>query len=122
MKGAPGYQPLLALWAELNVVIADEFSGRQCAGTAGPLGVTQRAFPALPETVKERYFRGDSACDEERLLTWLRDEKRADGPQGLIGFAVSARMSPALHEEIVATPQAQWQLYSQDSTAIKRVR
>jgi hypothetical protein len=53
------------------------------------------------------------------LLTWLRDEKRPDGPQGLIGFAVSARMNSALHAAIVATPEAQWQLYSEDSAVIK---
>jgi hypothetical protein len=118
-EGCTGYQPLLALWAEMNVIVADEFRDGNVPGLQAPLPVTQRAFQALPETVTELYFRGDSACDEDRLLTWLRDEKRPDGPQGLIGFAVSARMNSALHEAIVATPEAQWQLYSEDSAVIK---
>src|SRR5664280_2103351 len=117
--GTTGYQPLLALWAELNVVVADEFRDGNVPAQQAPLPVTQRGFQALPKTVTERYFRGDSACDEDSLLTWLRDEKRADGPPGRIGFAVSARMHPALHQEIVATAEAQWQPYSEDSAAIK---
>lgn len=118
-EGSTGYQPLLALWAELNVIVAEEFRDGNVPAQQAPLAVTQRAFQALPETVQERYFRGDSACDEDRLLTWLRDEKRADGPQGLIGFAVSARMNPALHQEVVAMPEAQWQAYREDSAVIK---
>ena len=117
--GTTGYQPLLALWAELNVVVADEFRDGNVPAQQAPLPVTQRGFQALPKTVTERYFRGDSACDEDSLLSWLRDEKRADGPPGRIGFAVSARMHPALHQEIVATAEAQWQPYSEDSAAIK---
>jgi hypothetical protein len=83
------------------------------------LPITQRAFQALPETVVERYFRGDSACHEQSLMEWLRDEQRAGGPQGRIGFAVSARMNPVLHAEMVATPEWRWQPYSEDSTVVK---
>ena len=54
----------------------------------------------------KKHFPGDSACDEESLLTWLRDEKREGGPQGSIGFAVSARMNQAMHAEVAATPTA----------------
>lgn len=118
-EGTSGYQPLLALWAELNVVVAEEFRDGNVPGLQAPLPVTQRAFQALPEGVKEFYFRGDSACDEEQLLTWLRDEKRPQGPQGRIGFAVSARMNPALREEILAIPEAQWQPYQENSLTIK---
>ena len=39
--------------------------------------------------------------------------------QGRIGFAVSARMNPALHAEIVATPESRWQPYSEDSVVVK---
>jgi len=103
-EGCTGYQPVLALWAELNVVVADEFRDGNVPAHQELLPVTQRAFQALPDTIVERYFRGDSACHEQSLLEWLRDEQRAREPQGRIGFAVSARMNPALHAEIVATP------------------
>ncbi|MHB1673438.1 MAG: hypothetical protein ACYCSP_04230 [Acidobacteriaceae bacterium] len=57
------------------------------------------------------YYRGDSASHEKELLGWLRDEKRADGPQGKIGFAISARMSEALHRAISQVHEAGWNLY-----------
>jgi hypothetical protein len=76
-----------------------------------PLPVAQAAFAALPESVKEYYFRGDSACHEAGLLNWLRNEKREGGPQGFIGFAVSARMSEALHGAILRVPEKSWEAY-----------
>jgi hypothetical protein len=117
--GVTGYQPVLALWSEMNVVLSDEFRDGNVPAAYALLSVAQRAFQALPETVTEFYFRGDSACEEDGLLTWLRDEKRQDGPQGKIGFAVSARMHAALAAEIGRVPEAGWQPYSEDSTAIK---
>ena len=118
-EGGSGYQPMVAVWAEMNVVVAEEFRDGNVPALKDPLRVAQRAFVALPATVQERYFRGDSACDEEELLSWLRDEKRAGGPQGFIGFAVSARMNPALREEIASIPEEKWQAYSEDSGAVK---
>lgn len=119
-EGGRGYQPVLALWAEMNVVVADEFRDGNVPAQHALLPITQRAFQALPETVEERYFRGDSACHEQSLIEWLRDEQqRAGGPHGRIGFAVSARMNPTLHAEIVATPEACWQPYSEDSVVVK---
>lgn len=119
-EGTSGYQPVVALWAEMNVVVADEFRDGNVPAHQQLLPITQRAFQALPETVVERYFRGDSACHEQSLIEWLRDEQRAGGPRGRIGFAVSARMNPALHAEIVATPELRWQPYSEDSMVVKQ--
>jgi Transposase DDE domain group 1 len=118
-EGVTGYQPVLALWAEMNVVLADEFRDGNVPAQQALLPVAKRAFQALPETVREFYFRGDSACEEDGLLTWLRNEQREGGPRGKIGFAVSARMCPALHADILRIPEAHWQPYSEDSTATK---
>ncbi|HEV2500697.1 MAG TPA: IS1380 family transposase [Terriglobia bacterium] len=110
-EGERGYQPMLAVWAEMNVVLADEFRDGNVPAQKSPLTVARAAFAALPSTVKTYYYRGDSACHESELLTWLRDEKREGGPQGFIGFAISARMSEALHQAIVAIPEAEWKPY-----------
>ncbi|HEV2118096.1 MAG TPA: IS1380 family transposase [Terriglobales bacterium] len=118
-EGGSGYQPVLALWAEMNAVVADEFRDGNVPAAQQLLPVAQRAFQALPETVEEFYFRGDSACDEEGLLSWLRDEKREDGPRAKIGFAVSARMHAGLQAAVRALGEARWQPYSQDARAIK---
>ena len=76
-EGGTGYQPVLALWAEMNVVVADEFRDGNVPAHQELLPITQRAFQAQPETVVDLYFRWDSACHEHSLLDWLRDEQRA---------------------------------------------
>ena len=110
-EGERGYQPMLAVWAELNVVLADEFrDGNVCAQMA-PLTVAKKAFAALPETVTTYYYRGDSACHESDLINWLRDENRAEGPRGRIGFGISARMSEPLQKAIGKVSEAAWEPY-----------
>lgn len=86
--GASGYRPVLALRAEMNVVVADEFRDGNLPAQYRRLPVTQRAFQALAETIGERYFRGDSACCEEELLTWLRNQQRDNGPYAEDGGAI----------------------------------
>jgi hypothetical protein len=118
-EGTTGYQPTLALWAEMDLILADEFRDGNVPAIREPLRCARQAFQALPSTVTEYWFRGDAACYEQELLTWLRDEKRENGPQGRIGFAVSAPMNAELRQGIGATAVDQWQLISEDATAIK---
>jgi hypothetical protein len=110
-EGPRGYQPMLAVWAETGLVLADQFRDGNVPAQMAPLEVAQRAFAALPRTVTEYYYRGDSACHESNLLNWLRDEKREGGPQGKIGFGISARMSEALHAAIEEVPEQAWAPY-----------
>lgn len=117
-QGGCGYQPMLALWAEMDLVVADQFRDGNVPALQDPLSVAQRAFQALPETVQERYFRGDAACYEERLVSWLRDEQRPGGPAGFIGFAVSVGMQPVLRQALEAVPEKAWQRYREDPTAV----
>jgi hypothetical protein len=107
------------VWAELNVVVADEFRDGNVPAHQSPLGVAQRAFAGLPQQVQEMYFRGDAACDEERLISWLRNPQREGGPQGFIGFAVSARMNEALHQAVLVKAEESWEPQSEDSRVIK---
>ena len=81
--------------------------------------VAQAAFTAAPTTVTSYYYRGDSAC-HEGLLRWLLNEKRAGGPAGFIGFAVSARMSDALHAAIREVPESGWKAYGKPGPDVDR--
>ncbi len=112
-EGERGYQPMLAVWAETNLVLADEFRDGNVPAMMDPLTVAKQAFAALPETVTTYYYRGDSACHESDLINWLRDENRAEGPRGRIGFAISARMSEALNKAIGKVPEEAWAAYGQ---------
>ncbi|MGH2355941.1 MAG: transposase, partial [Chloroflexota bacterium] len=86
--GRTGYQPVVALWAEQDVVLADAFrDGNVPAGT-GNRRVVEQALAALPGGVEEVRLRADSALDEQALLRWL--EGRG------IGYAISADMSHEL--------------------------
>jgi Transposase DDE domain group 1 len=112
-EGERGYQPMLAVWAEMDVVLADEFRDGNVPAIMAPLTVAKRGFAALPHPVETYYFRGDSACHESNLVDWLREEQRGDGPQGFIGFAISARMSDALHKAILQVPEGPWEVYGE---------
>lgn len=114
-QGGNGYQPMLALWAEMDVVLADQFRDGNVPAIQDPLSATRRAFAALPNTVVERYFRGDAACYEHELLSWLRNEQREEGPAGFIGFAVSVPMMKPLRDEILALDAPAWQPYREET-------
>lgn len=116
-EGGRGYQPMLAVGAETGLVLADQFRDGNVPAQMEPLEVAQRAFAAVPNTVPEYYYRGDSACHESKLVNWLRNEKREGGPRGKMGFAISARMSEALHAAIQAVPEAEWKAYGEPHPA-----
>jgi hypothetical protein len=85
-EGMRGYQPMLAVWAETGLVLADQFRDGNVPAQMAPLEVAQRAFAALPSTVQEYYYRGDSACHESGRVNWLRDEQRAGDRAGASGL------------------------------------
>jgi hypothetical protein len=106
--GRRGYQPMVAVWAEMGLILADEFRDGNVPADMAPRACAQAAFGALPAEVTKYYFRGDSACHEHHLIEWLRDEQRVGGPQGFIGIAISARMSKDLAAAVRAIPARDW--------------
>ena len=99
-EGTRGCQPLVAVWAEQQLVVADEFRDGNVAGGEDPLTSARRAFANLPSRVVVRRFRADSAAYYTPLLKHLVKEE--------IGFAISADMSPQLRERCVAVPVGGW--------------
>ena len=107
-EGGRGYQPMVAIWAEADLVLADEFRDGNVPARQEPLTCAKEAFAALPPNLTARYFRGDSGCHEHKLLGWLRHPDRATEPGGAIGFAVSASTSKALRRALKRIPQKAW--------------
>jgi hypothetical protein len=103
-----GYQPMVAVWAEADVVVAAEFRDGNVPAGMSPLACGQQAFAALPPGLDGYAYRGDSACHEWDLLNWLRDENRPGGPRGRIEFAVSAKMSEPLYQASVKLGEKRW--------------
>jgi hypothetical protein len=119
-EGTRGYQPMVAVWAEADLIVADEFRDGNVPAQMAPLHCAKAAFAALPTTVSERFFRGDSACHENDLLGWLCEEDREDGPKGFIGFAVSARMSEDLIKAVKKVADRTWKSVGTDSNGTIR--
>ena len=119
-EGGRGYQPMVAVWAEADLVLADEFRDGNVPAQQAPLTCAQLAFAALPDTIQARYFRGDSACHEHDLLGWLKHPDRAQEPGGRIGFAVSARMSVELARAIAQVKAADWKTFDQEADGTLR--
>lgn len=100
-EGTRGYQPLVAVWAEEQLVVADEFRDGNVAGGEDPLSSVKRAFANLPPKVVTRRFRADSAAYYAPLLKYLVEEH--------IGFAISADMTKELRACCLAVPTEQWE-------------
>ena len=113
-------QPMLALWAEADLIVADQFRDGNVPAKQEPLSCWQMAFAALPESVTTRYFRGDSACYESNLLDWLSSPERAREQGGGIGFAISAVMSQPLAQTIAALPEAEWTTFATEPDGTQR--
>jgi hypothetical protein len=115
-----GYQPMVAVWAEMDLVLADEFRDGNVPAKQDPLTCAKLAFAALPETVRQRYFRGDSACHENGLLDWLKDPEREKEPGGRIGFAVSAMMSEPLAQALRKVEESDWKTFGKEDDGTLR--
>lgn len=109
-KGGRGYPPVAVLWSELDVVVGDEYRDGNVPAAMGNLPLIQRSFASLPETITERFFRADSACYETTILKWLANPERPEGPEGTIGFTISADMSEPLRRCCEALPESAWTL------------
>jgi len=119
-EGGRGYQPMVAVWAEADLVVADELRDGNVPARQAPLTCAEAAFAALPASVQERYFRGDSACHEAGLLGWLRAPERAREAGGPIGFAISAVMSPDLAGAVARVPEKEWKTFGREADGTLR--
>ena len=119
-EGGRGYQPMVALWAELDLVVADEFRDGNVPARQSPLSCAQRAFATLPASVRTRYFRGDSACHENELIQWLGAVERAQEAGGPIGFAISAVMSRELARTVAEVPEREWKTMATEADGTLR--
>lgn len=106
-KGGRGYQPVAVLWAEADLLLADEYRDGNVPAGMGTLAVARRAIAAVPAAIRTRYFRGDSACYEDALLKYLVAEN--------LGFTISADMSPELRR-VCTQPGLPWQVLEERVT------
>ncbi len=110
-EGTRGYQPVIVLWAEQDLIVHDEFRDGNVPAGCGNRRILERAVLALPGGVEQIFVRGDSALYENELLAWC--EARG------IGYAISADMSAPLRAEIERLPESAWQRDAEEVDAVR---
>jgi hypothetical protein len=112
-EGTQGYQPVVAVWAEQDLIVHDEFRDGNVPAGCGNVRVLERAVAALPSGITQIFVRGDSALYEQEVLAWC------EAPTRTIGYAISADMSPPLRAEIGRLPECAWQLEREEPDTIR---
>jgi hypothetical protein len=112
-EGARGYQPVVAIWAEQDLIVHDEFRDGNVPAGCGKVRILERAVASLPPGIMQCFVRGDSALYEQAVLAWC------EAPARGIGYAISADMSPQWYTEITRLPETAWQLERAEPDAIR---
>jgi hypothetical protein len=110
--GRRGYQPVIALWAEHDVIVADEFRDGNVSASTGNRRVIERALAALPDGVEEVYLRADSALYDHGLMVFLDHRK--------VGFVISVAVSPGIKRRMEGLDEAAWTFEREDGDAVRQ--
>ena len=100
-----GYQPVIAYWAEQDMILVDQFRDGNVPAGMDLLSVLQETISALPPTVRLVRVRSDSAAYVHEVLDWCRKEIPG---RPRIEFAISADMTEELRAAIQALPEKAW--------------
>ncbi len=112
-EGTRGYPPVVAVWAEQDLIVHDEFRDGNVPAGCGNVRILERAVASLPPGITQRFVQGDSALYEQAVLTWC------EAPARGMGYAISADMSPQLYAAITQLPEHAWQLERNEPDAIR---
>ncbi len=103
--GEKGYQPVVAYWAEEDLLLVDEFRDGNVPASMDLLPVLKEAIAALPKSVRLVRVRSDSAAYGHELLDWCRAEIPG---RPRIEFAISVPMTQELKAAIQSLPEEAW--------------
>jgi hypothetical protein len=104
--GEKGYQPVIAYWAEEDLILADQFRDGNVPAGVGLLPVLKDAVSALPSSVRLVRVRSDTAAYVHEVLNWCRKEIPG---RPRIEYAISADMRDELRAAIQALPEEAWE-------------
>jgi hypothetical protein len=109
--GTRGYQPVVVLWAEQDLILHDQFRDGQVPAGCGNVRVLEQAVANLPQGIAQIRLRADSALYETAVLRWCEEHE--------IAYAISADMSEQLRAEIRRLPESAWQVEREEPDAIR---
>ena len=111
-KYVTGYQPTLVVWAEKDLIVADEFRDGNVPAQSGVLRVLKKAVNALPKDIKKINFRSDSAAYQHEVMQWCNKDIPGRPP---VTFAISADMSPEFKNTSLSVPESGWNQDPEDA-------
>jgi hypothetical protein len=109
--GTRGYQPVVVLWAEQDLILTDQFRDGHVPAGCGNVRVLEQAVALLPPGITQVSLRADSALYETAVLRWCETHQ--------IEYAISADMSEQLKAEILRLPESAWQLEQAEPDALR---
>jgi len=109
--GTVGYQPVVALWAEQDVILTDQFRDGHVPAGCGNVRVLEQAVANLPQGITQLRLRADSALYETAVLRWCEDHR--------VEYAISADLSEQLRAELGRLPETAWQVEREEPDATR---
>jgi len=109
--GTRGYQPVVVLWAEQDVILHDQFRDGHVPAGCGNVRVLEQAVATLPQGITQIRLRADSALYEAALLRWCEEHK--------VEYAISADLSEQLKAELLRLPATAWQVEREEPETIR---
>lgn len=111
--GTRGYQPVVVLWAEQDLILHDQFRDGHVPAGCGNVRLLEQAVRHLPQGIARIRLRADSALYETAVLRWCEDAAHP------IEYAISADLSEQLKAEILRLPERAWQVEREEPDAIR---
>jgi len=99
-KKCKGYMPMVGTIAETSQIIAVDFREGNVSPNTDNLGFIEQCQSALPADVNVKGLRIDAAGYQHKIIDSLTE-------QG-IEFAIRAKMSATLKQQILSIPEDQW--------------
>jgi hypothetical protein len=100
-KGERGWMPMLAFWAELDLVVHEEFRQGSMAPQSDALNFLKDTVAQLPKTVKRIYVRSDSAWYQREVIDYCEENG--------YGFAIAADKDEAVKAALSLMNNVDWQ-------------
>lgn len=105
--GYKGYQPVINYWAELGLILKDEFRDGNVPAAYNLFDSLKTSIEMLPDSIKEVRYRADSAAYNHDLMRQLR-KMEVRGRKITVTYAISADMTEALRDEVQKLPEDTW--------------
>jgi hypothetical protein len=98
--GERGWMPMMAFWAELDLIVHEEFRPGNAAPQSDAVRFLKETVAQLPKAVKEIRVRSDSAWYQAEVL----DHCQKEG----YGFSITADKDPAVQTLLAGVSEPDW--------------